>query len=37
MLIVHATSALLLVGLIWTVQVVHYPLMAAVGPDRFVA
>ena len=37
LLISHATSALILVGLIWTVQVVHYPLMAAVGPERFVA
>lgn len=36
-LVVHAVSALILVGLIWTVQVVHYPLMAMVGRDRFVA
>ena len=26
-----------LAGLIWTIQVVHYPLFAAVGQDRFVA
>ncbi|MEC8321163.1 MAG: hypothetical protein VX012_07125 [Planctomycetota bacterium] len=26
-----------LAGLIWTIQVVHYPLFAAVGEDRFVA
>lgn len=37
LLIAHVTSALVLVGLIWTVQVVHYPLMAAVGEERFVA
>lgn len=24
-----------MVGLIWFVQLVHYPLLAAVGPDRF--
>jgi hypothetical protein len=33
----HAASTLFLVGTIWTVQVVHYPLMALVGEDRFVA
>ena len=32
----HAASTLFLVGTIWTVQVVHYPLMALVGEDRFV-
>ncbi len=37
LLFTHAASALILVGLIWTVQVVHYPLMAMVGDDRFVA
>lgn len=37
LLLAHAVSALVLVGLAWTVQVVHYPLMASVGPDRFVA
>lgn len=37
LLLAHAASALVLVGLAWTVQVVHYPLMASVGPDRFVA
>jgi hypothetical protein len=37
LLVTHAASALILVGLIWTVQVVHYPLMAMVGDDRFVA
>lgn len=36
-LVAHASSALVLVGLIWTVQVVHYPLMARVGAQDFVA
>jgi hypothetical protein len=33
----HLASTLVLVGIIWTVQVVHYPLMARVGEDRFIA
>lgn len=33
----HLASTLVLVGLIWTVQVVHYPLMALVGREHFVA
>ena len=33
----HLASTLILVGIIWTVQVVHYPLMALVGEDRFAA
>lgn len=37
LLVTHAVSALVLVGLIWTVQVVHYPLMALVDGTRFVA
>jgi hypothetical protein len=37
MLLAHLASTLFLVGAIWTVQVVHYPLMALVGEDRFVA
>jgi len=32
---VHCVATLTLVGLIWFVQVVHYPLMAAVGDHRF--
>ncbi len=32
----HLAATLALVGLIWTIQLVHYPLMARVGPD-FVA
>lgn len=31
----HQTSTLIMVGIIWMVQVVHYPLMAYVGEDRF--
>jgi hypothetical protein len=37
LLVAHAASTLVLIGIIWTVQVVHYPLMALVGADRFVA
>lgn len=33
----HAVSTLVLVGIIWTVQWVHYPLMALVGRERFAA
>jgi len=36
-LLIHAGATLAMVGLIWFVQVVHYPLMARVGEDRFVA
>ena len=35
-LAVHAVSTLALTGLIWFVQVVHYPLMGAVPPTHFV-
>lgn len=31
----HAASTWCLVGLIWTVQVVHYPLMARVGEESY--
>lgn len=34
-LIVHAATTLTMVGLIWFVQIVHYPLMARVGRDGF--
>ena len=37
LLLAHAASTCAMVGLIWLVQRVHYPLMAMVGPDRFVA
>jgi hypothetical protein len=32
---VHLACTLFMVGLIWFVQVVHYPLMAQVGPPEF--
>ena len=35
--VAHAVSTLVLVGLIWTIQVVHYPLFALVGADGFAA
>ena len=34
MLVAQLASTLPLVGLIWTIQVVHYPLFALVGDDR---
>jgi len=37
LVITHLAAALVLVGIIWTVQLVHYPLMALVGVDRFAA
>ncbi len=37
MLLVHAAAAWFLAGLAWTVQLVNYPLMAVVGPERFPA
>jgi hypothetical protein len=36
LVLMHLTSALFMVGMIWTVQIVHYPLMALVGDERFV-
>lgn len=35
-LIVHAFVTLALVGLIWTIQIVHYPLFARVGRAEFI-
>ena len=35
LLLVHAASTLYMVGLIWFVQVVHYPLYDRVGGDVF--
>jgi hypothetical protein len=35
--VAHAVATLVLVGVIWTIQVVHYPLFAAVGTDGFAA
>lgn len=34
-LIIHVFSTLFMVGLIWFVQVVHYPLFANVGSEQF--
>ncbi|MEM9465393.1 MAG: hypothetical protein AAGA90_08455 [Actinomycetota bacterium] len=36
-LLLHAAATLTMVGVIWFVQVVHYPLFAAVPVDGFVA
>lgn len=33
--LLHAASTWYMVGLIWFVQVVHYPLLAAVGSEQF--
>lgn len=33
----HALATILMAGLVWFVQVIHYPLFAKVGPDHFVA
>ena len=35
--LVHAAATWFMVGLIWFVQVVHYPLAATVGDDAFVS
>ncbi len=37
LLSMHAAATWALVGLIWTVQLVHYPLFAQVGADTFCA
>jgi hypothetical protein len=36
-LLAHAGTTLAMVGLIWFVQIVHYPLFARVGPAEFTA
>ena len=36
-LVLHATAASYMTGLIWFVQVAHYPLFPRVGTDAFVA
>ncbi len=36
LLIVHSAATLFMCGLIWFVQIVHYPLFGLVGSDRFV-
>ena len=35
--LVHAVSTLVMLGVIWFVQVVHYPLFESVGHDAFAA
>ncbi len=35
--LIHAGATLFLVGLIWTIQIVHYPLFANVGADGYAA
>lgn len=37
LLLIHTASTLSLVGLIWTIQLVHYPLFAQVGRDAYPA
>jgi hypothetical protein len=37
LLAAHLGATAAMMGLIWFVQLVHYPLFEAVGPDRFVA
>ena len=37
LLLAHAAATLFMVGVIWFVQVVHYPLFARVGRQRFAA
>jgi hypothetical protein len=36
LLLIHASATLMLVGLIWLIQLVHYPGFGWVGPERFV-
>lgn len=35
LLSVHVVSTLMMTGLIWTIQLVHYPLFSRVGEDAF--
>lgn len=37
LLLLNVGSTLFLTGLIWTIQVVHYPLFAGVGAEQFLA
>lgn len=37
LILTHLAVTLMLVGLIWTIQVVHYPLFESVGAERYVA
>lgn len=34
-LLAHVAATLFMVGVIWFVQVVHYPLFPRVGPEKF--
>ena len=34
-LVLHVATTLLMVGLIWLVQIVHYPLFARIGDSGF--
>ncbi len=34
-MLVHVGATLFMVGVIWFVQVVHYPLFSRVGPEKF--
>lgn len=35
LLLIHAAATWFMVGLIWTIQLVHYPLFVRVGDDEF--
>jgi len=35
--VVHLALAAFLTGLIWVIQLVHYPLMRQISPERFIA
>ena len=35
LLLIHAATTFALIGLIWTIQLVHYPLFAEVGRENF--
>lgn len=37
LLVINFFATVYMVGLIWMVQIVHYPLFANVGPEKFVA
>lgn len=37
LLLIHTATTLILAGLIWTIQIVHYPLFSKVGTQAFVA
>ncbi|MFM1848787.1 MAG: hypothetical protein RL417_2261 [Pseudomonadota bacterium] len=37
LLLIHAAATLIMVGVIWVIQLVHYPLFALVGRENFTA